>query len=270
MSGDQWSEKEVLELHGRRDEVVKKLVHTLAHDADNIFAAELGFGSPQMDLAAVTKLRIIEGYLLRFPVVNGEISSLPYYQGFGETAFLCDQMVNDPYLLVPDYYIEEVVPFVFESNVVKRVKKRTHDIGLAVFDRDYTIRKLKTPLPRPRKYVRLELELMDSILEYGKMEVGTGKGEEYEEYVEWVKREFEEIGKKLMGKGDAELLSQKFLRDKGFFSVKMSFEEAEVKSTPHAVPIFMVMGEGSYRGEDKKFKFSINRVSGKLTWHSQI
>ncbi len=268
MSGGKWSEKEVLELNGRRDEVVKKLVHALANDADNIFAAELGFGSPQIDIAAITKLRTIEGYLLRFPVVNGEMSTLPYYQGFGETAFLLDQMVNDPYLLVPDYDIEEAIPFVFESSVVKRVSKRTYDIGLAVFDREYTIKKLKTPLPRPKKYRRLELELIESILEFGKIDVEAGKEKDYEEYTEWVKGEFEEMGKRLMGKGDAELLSQKFLRDKGFFSVKMSFEEAEVESTPRPIPVFMVEGEGNYRGEDEKFRCSINRITGRITWHS--
>ncbi len=266
MSGGQWSEKEVLELQGEREEVVKKLVHALANDTGNIFAAELGFGSPQMDLAAVTKLRTIEGYVLRFPVVNGGISSMPYYQGFGETAFLCDQMVNEPYLVVPDYDIEEVVPFVFESSVVKRVKKRTHDIGLAVFDRDYSIRKVKTPLPRPRKYVRLELELADSILKYGKIEVETGKEEVYREYTEWVKGEFEDIGKRLMDRKNAELLSKKILRDNRYYEVKMSLKEAEVESTPQTVPIFMVEGEGNHLGEDKKFRFSINRISGRITW----
>ncbi|MEE9593999.1 MAG: hypothetical protein V3V92_01225 [Candidatus Hydrothermarchaeales archaeon] len=268
MSGGKWSKEEVIELPGQKEEIAKKLVNALANDDDNIFAAEFGFGSPQIDLAAVTKLRVIEGYLVNFPVVDGEISALPYFQGLGEALFLYDQAVNEPYLLVPDYDIEEEIAFTFEGNVIKRMKKRVVDIGLAVFDNEYNVRKLKTPMPRPRKYVRLELELIESILKYGKTKIAPGKEAEYEEYTEWLDLEFKEMNKRLVGAEDAEQLSQKYLRDKGFYSVKMSFQKAEVESAPRAIPVFNVEGEGVRLGEDEKFSFTINRISGKLSWNS--
>jgi hypothetical protein len=175
-------------------------------------------------------------------------------------------MVNEPYLLVPDYDFEENVPFVFESDVVKRVSKRTYDIGIAVFGKDYSIRKLKTPLPRARKYFRLELELADSILKHGEIEVGTGKENDYRDYTQWVDAEFASVRKILMEKKDAETLCHDFLRDRGFYSVKMRFKEAEIQSTPRPIPIFIVEGEGSHLGEGEKFKLFINRISGRITW----
>jgi len=268
MSGGKWSKEEVLELPGQKEGLIKKLVDNLADSDENIFASEVGFGSPRIDIATVNQLRVIVGYIIKFPVVDGEISTLPYFQGLGEALFLYDQAVNEPYVLVPDYDLEEVIPFTFGSKVIKRVKKRVPDVGIAVFDNEYNIKKLDNPMPRPRKYMRLELELIAWILKYGKIQIGTGKEAAYDEYTKWAENEFKEIGKRLMSKEDAETLSQKFLRDKGYYSVKMTLEETQVKSTPGEIPIFIGNGEGVRLGEEEEFNFTVNRISGSFSWQS--
>ncbi|MFQ5975563.1 MAG: hypothetical protein ACE5J5_04535 [Candidatus Hydrothermarchaeales archaeon] len=63
-------------------------------DPKTIFAAKFGFGLPPMDIVEVTDDYTKKAYSVKIPLFNGKLSSLPYYQGFGEAIFFGDQMID--------------------------------------------------------------------------------------------------------------------------------------------------------------------------------
>ncbi|MFQ5975564.1 MAG: hypothetical protein ACE5J5_04540 [Candidatus Hydrothermarchaeales archaeon] len=119
--------------------------------------------------------------------------------------------------------------------------------------------------PMSRKFIRLELELVDIILKYGEIEVRKGKESKFENYKNWFKKEQKEIGDKwIMAEKYVRIISVKVLRDEGFYGPTIEVKEDEVESRPYPIPIFVVEGEGNYLGDNKRFRLAINRITGKV------
>ncbi|MFQ5887709.1 MAG: hypothetical protein ACE5HY_03335 [Candidatus Hydrothermarchaeales archaeon] len=261
-----WSIDELKDLEKNRDELLTNLVQSLIKDPKTIFAAKFGFGFPPMDIIEVTDDHSKRAYSVKLPLLNGELSSLPYYQGFGEAIFFLDQMIDLPYLVIPDTEVKEFVPFISGVDSIKRWKSMTTGVGLVTFDKSYNLEKVREPrYPTTKKYIRLELELADIILKYGEIKVRKGKEPKFERYKRWVKKELEEIGdKRIMAEDYARIISEKVLREEGVYGPTIELKEDEVESRPYPIPIFVVEGEGNHLGNNERFRLVINRITGNI------
>ncbi len=263
---NKWNIEELKDLDKNRDELLLNLVQSLVKNPRTIFAAKFGFGSPPIDLIAVTDDRSKRAYSVKLPLVNGELSSRPYYQGFGEAVFFLDQMIDQAYLMIPDIEIKEFVHFISGFEPIKRWKKTTTGVGLVKFDKSYNLKIVKEPsYATARKYIRLETELADIILKYGEIEIQKGKEPAFENYKKWVKKELDEIGdKRIMSKDYARIISEKALREEGVYSPKIEIKESEIECKPYPIPMFIVEGEGNHLGNQERFKLIINRITGNV------
>ncbi|MFQ6136413.1 MAG: hypothetical protein ACE5PM_04445 [Candidatus Hydrothermarchaeales archaeon] len=266
MSDGEWTKEELLKIQQDRDRLIENLVDALVKDPKTLFVAKFGFGFPPIDIIEVTENRTIRAYSVKLPISAGDITSLPYYQGFGEAFFFPGQMTDEPYILVPEFKITEVVPFVLETDTIERLKAAIYDVGLATFDTEFKVKKIKVPRPSfAKKYVRLSVELADIIIKHGKIKIGERKKEQFDEYKKWLRREKAEIGEKmLMPEEHARVIAEKILKESGYYYVTMDLKEGEVESRPHPVPTFIVWGRGKFLGDDKDFRMVINRISGRV------
>ena len=263
---EKWNIEELKNLEKNRDDLLRNIVKSMVKDSNTIFAAKYGFGSPPMDIIEVTGDHSKRAYSVKLPISNGKISSQPYYQGFGETIFFLDQMVDQTYLMIPEMELKEYVPFLQDVNPVKRWKKRTTGIGLVTFDKSFKLKKVKeSGFPMTKKFIRLELELIYSILKYGEIEVRSGKEPKFEKYKDWAEKELAKIGdKRIMSEEYARVITEKILRNEGVYSPTINYKESEIESRPYPIPIFIIEGEGNHLGDHEKFYLVINRITGNL------
>ncbi len=263
---DKWNAGELKDLEKSRDELLLNLVQSLVKNPKTIFAAKFEFGSPPIDIIDVTDDRSKRAYSVKLPLVNGELSTSPYYQGFGEAIFFLDQMIDQTYLMIPDIEIKEFVHFIPGVNPIKRWKKMTTGVGLVTFDKSYNLKTLKEPsYPTTKRYIRLEIELADILLKYGEIEIRKGKEASFDDYKKWVKKELEEIGdKRIMPEKYARIISEKVLRNEGVYSPTFELKEDEIKSRPYPLPTFVVEGEGNHLGNQERFRLVINRITGNI------
>jgi hypothetical protein len=264
MGKDRWTEDEVLGLAKDRDDVLDRIAGALSERGDVVFAAKLGFGTPRIDLVTTDRYRTLVGYVLKLPVVDDSISSVPYYQGFGESIFLPDQMLDEAYMVIPDLEISEDLAFTRSPNPEYRIRNAAYEAGIAAFDRAYTVKKIREPKgSMAKQYLRLKLELLDCILNFAEFTVGEGKEEQFKAWQDWVKSELESLGaKKLLDKASAEAITKKILGEKNYHSIKMEISEAEMDSEPRPIPVFNITGTGFYLGDDKEFSLQLSRISG--------
>jgi hypothetical protein len=264
MGKDRWTEDEVLGISKDRDAVLDRIADTLSKRGDVVFAAKLGFGTPRIDLVTSDHYRNLVGYVLKLPVVDGRISSVPYYQGFGEAIFIPDQMFDEAYFIIPDLEISEDLAFTRSPNPEYRLRKAAYEVGVSVFDRDYVVKNIREPKGSlSKQYVRLKLELLDCILNFGKFTVDEGKEGKFKAWQDWVISELESLGtKKLLDKASAQVIAKKILEERNYHSIKMEIVEAEIDSEPRPVPVFNITGTGFYLGDDKEFSLQLSRISG--------
>jgi hypothetical protein len=266
MKTNMWTEEEIFELSKDPDSVLNKLVERFSERGDVIFAAKLGFGIPPIDIVTVNNYRATTGYIVRFPVVDGEINSLPYYRGFGESIFLADQMLDGSFLIFPDLEVTENNPFSGSPNPRYRLGKVAIESGVGFFDKDFNVkifREAKGSLAT--QYNRLKIEMLDSILNYGDIKVGKGKEALYKDWANWVKSEVASLGdKKFMDKATAKVLCKKILEDKNYHSININLEEEKIEANPRPIPVFNVTGSGLYLGDEEKFNFQLSRISGRV------
>ncbi|MFQ5887502.1 MAG: hypothetical protein ACE5HY_02265, partial [Candidatus Hydrothermarchaeales archaeon] len=123
MEDKRWTEEEILRLSKDRNSVLDKLLVSLSKKGGIVFAAKLGFGIPKADLATVDSYRNVTGYVLKLPVAHGKISTMPYFQGFGESIFLPDQMFDESFLIIPDMEAGEYSPFTYSPHPRFRLRK---------------------------------------------------------------------------------------------------------------------------------------------------
>jgi hypothetical protein len=264
MSKDRWKEDEVLALSKDRDAVIDRVAGTLSKRKNVVFAAKLRFGIPQIDLVTIDAYRNLVGYILKLPVIDGMITSIPYYQGFGECIFMPDQMLDEAYIVIPDLEISENLPFTRSPNPEYRLRKAAYEAGIAVFDKDYTVKSIREPKGSlSKQYLRLKLELLDCILNFGKFTVAEGKEEQFKAWQNWVKSELDSLGaKKLLDKDTAHVITKKILSERNYHSIKMNITEVEIASEPRPIPVFNITGTGFYLGDDKEFSLQLSRISG--------
>jgi hypothetical protein len=243
MGSFRWTEEDILKFSGDRNRVIDKLLSSLSKGGNTIFAAKLGFGVPKLDLVAVDKNKTTTGYILKFPVVDGEINTLPYFQGFGEAVFLTDQMLDESFLLIPDIELSDKTPFTRSPDPRYRLGKETYELGICLFDRDFNIRVWREPKGSMAKhYWRLKLELLSSI---------------------GVNSEIEKLGdKKLMNEVSATAIVKQMLGEKNYRNIEMDINEVEIKADPTPIPAFDIKGKGLYLGNEKEFSLQLSRISG--------
>jgi len=266
MKEGKWTEGEVLELSRHRDALLEDIARTLAQRADVVFTAKLGFGIPPIDLVSVDIYRAATGYVLKLPVVNGRISTLPYYQGFGESIFLPDQMLDYSYLLVPDMELLENNPYSSSPDPFKRLRKETYESGICLFNKAYELRVLREPRGSlERHFWRLKLELFDTVLSFGRLFIADGREKQFEEWKRWVEGEFEALGeKRLLNSQNALEIAKRFLEERNYHSIKLELSEGEVEARPKPIPIFQAKGTAFYLGDDKEVMLRISRISGQI------
>jgi hypothetical protein len=264
MKDSMWTEDEILKLIKDREAVLKNLVDTLSKKSDVVFAAKLGFGVPVIDIVTVDTHRTTTGYVLKFPVVGGKINTLPYFQGFGESIFLTDQMFDESFLLVPEMEVSDNTPFTRSPDPLYRLRRMTYESGICSFDRDFNVKIIREPKGSQAKiYLRLKIELFDSILNHGDIVVGEGREERFEEWKKWVNAELERLGnKKYLDKDTAVSLLKQMLQEKNYRSVEMELKESEIEARPRPIPVFEVKGKGLYLGDEKEFRVQLSRISG--------
>ncbi|MFV2040968.1 MAG: hypothetical protein ACC644_03155 [Candidatus Hydrothermarchaeales archaeon] len=264
MSVNRWSEEEVIGLSERREEVLNRLAEGLIRQGGIVFAAKFGFGIPRIDLVAVDSLRSIIGYVVKFPVENGGISTAPYYQGFGETVFLPDQMLDSAYLVIPDLEVSEDLAFTRSPNPEYRIQRAAYEAGLCLFDRDFNVKTVRDPKGSlAKQFWRLKLELLDCISAFGEFTVPPGGEADLKAWKDWVASEIEAMGDKfLLNEDAARVIAKKILEDKNYHNIRLDLLEGEFPQEPRPIPIFTVSGTGFYLGDDKDFSMQISRVSG--------
>ncbi|RMF89102.1 MAG: hypothetical protein D6733_07075 [Methanobacteriota archaeon] len=267
MKKDGWTEEEVLELSKDRAALVRRLVEGLAGQRGVVFAARFGYGIPPVDMVTVDVDRTLTGYILRLPVVEGRLSPIPLYQGFGESIFVVDQMFDESYLIFPDIEFPEYNPFTVSPNTAYRMRKEAYESGVALFDRDFNVRVFVSAKGSlAAHYWRLKLELMDWIARYGDdVVVGKGMEKEYEGWRRWVEKEFEGLGgKRLLDEAAATEIIKKALAERNYHQLRLRLTEGEVEGTPRGLPVFNVQGRGFYLGDEKEFSLQISRISGRI------
>jgi hypothetical protein len=264
MGSFRWTEEDILKFSGDRNRVIDKLLTSLSKGGNTIFAAKLGFGVPKLDLVAVDKNKTTTGYILKFPVVDGEINTLPYFQGFGEAVFLTDQMLDESFLLIPDIELSDKTPFTRSPDPRYRLGKETYELGICLFDRDFNIRVWREPKGSMAKhYWRLKLELLSSIDKFGEKVVKKGEEEDFENWRKWVNSEIEKLGdKKLMNEVSATAIVKQMLGEKNYRNIEMDINEVEIKADPTPIPVFDIKGKGLYLGNEKEFSLQLSRISG--------
>jgi hypothetical protein len=261
-----WDEESLLKISSDPARVLNEILKSLVSRGDIIFGAKLGFGVPRIDLVTVDKYRTTTGYLLKFPILDGKISTNPYYQGFGESAFLTDQMLDDSYLVVPDIELFDKTPFTSSPQPIYRLRNGTFDSGICLFDKDFNVRIFREPKGSlAKQYQRLKFELLDSILNFGEVLVSVGKEEEYKLWREDVKNDLSVLGpNRILNVENAKLIAKKILEDKNYHNVKIEVSEGEIDAKPRPIPIYNVSGKGFYLGEEKEFSLMVSRISGKV------
>jgi|GEM_PF-4827027 len=264
MGRNRWSEEEVLGLNSRREEVLQKVAEGLTRQGSIVFAAKFGFGTPRIDLVAVDSLRSINGYVVKFPLEDGAISTAPYYQGFGETVFLPDQMLDSAYLIVPDFEVSEDLAFTRSPNPEYRIQRAAYEAGLCLFDRDFNIKTVRDPKGSlAKQFWRLKLELLDCISEFGEFIVPQGKEADLKVWKEWVASEIAAMGDKMLLHEDAARpIAKKILAEKNYHTIRLDLAEGEIPSNPRPIPVYNISGTGFYLGDDKEFSMQISRISG--------
>ncbi|HDH27530.1 MAG TPA: hypothetical protein ENH13_00190 [Euryarchaeota archaeon] len=264
MGRNRWSEEEVLGLSARREEVLNRLAEGLTRQGSIVFSAKFGFGTPRIDLVAVDSLRSIIGYVVKFPVEKGAISTVPYYQGFGETVFLPDQMLDTAYLIVPDFEVSENLAFTRSPNPEYRIQRAAYEAGLCLFDRDFNIKVVRDPKGSlAKQFWRLKLELLDCISAFAEFTVPPGKEGDLTAWKDWVTSEIAAMGDKMLLNEDAgRAIVKKILEEKNYHKIRLDLAEGETSSEPRPIPVYNVSGTGFYLGDDKDFSMQISRVSG--------
>jgi hypothetical protein len=264
MGGASWTQEDILSLSKDPEAVITKMLTSLSKEENKIFAAKLGFGVPKIDLVAVDKNKTTSGYILKFPVVDEEINTLPYFQGFGEAVFLTDQMLDESFLLIPDIEISDNTPFTRSPDPRYRLGKETYEAGICLFDRHFNIKVWRQPKGSMAKhYWRLKLELLDSIDKFGEKVVKEGEEEAFENWKKWVNLELEKLGdKKLMNKVSAAAIVKQMLGEKNYRNIEMDIREIEINAEPTSIPVFNIKGRGLYLGNERDFSLQLSRISG--------
>jgi hypothetical protein len=261
-----WTVEEILELSLDRERVLNKLLESFPRETNILFAAKLGFGVPAIDLVTVDKYRTVSGYVMKFPVVEGKINTLPYFQGFGEALFLTDQMVDNSYIIVPETEVSDNVAFTHSPDPLFRLRKKTFESGICVFDKNFRIKVKNEPKGSlSTHYWRLQIELLDSINSFGQIFIGDGKEGLYDEWVNWLKVEIAKLGdRKLLDENSAHSLVTKILEEKNYRSLNMGIKETQIDAKPRPIPAFEIKGKGLYLGDEKEFSMLLSRISGMI------
>ncbi len=264
MGSDPWTENDLLKLNKQRASVIDRLTKTMSKKPSIVFAAKLEFGVPQIDFVTVDHNRNTTGYILRLPVKDGEINTLPYFQGFGEAMFLTDQMLDESFLIVPEIELSDNTPFTRSPDPLYRLRKGAYESGISTFDRDFNVKVVVEPRGSVAKqFQRLKIELLESIQVYGEAVVEKDKKEPYETWRKWVDEEIASIGnKKILDNETASIIVEKMLNEKNYRSIKMELVEGEIKAKPRPIPVFNVKGTGLFLGEEKPFSMQLSRISG--------
>ncbi len=264
MDRNDWSEEEVIALAENPETVLDKLVGSLSKKGEIIFSAKLAFGVPKVDFVSVDKYNNTTGYILKFPVINGKISTIPYFQGFGESNFITDQMHDQAYLIVPEIELSDNTWFTRSPDPLYRIKNAAFEAGLCVFDRNYEVRVKWEPKGSfAKQYRRLKIELNDAIINHGEIVIGEGKEELYTAWKNGVEAELASIGsKRRMDKESASQIVKQMLQDKNYRDITLDVTEGVIEARPAPLPVFNVRGKGLYLGDEKEFYLQLSRISG--------
>ncbi len=266
MGDKRWTEEDIIKISGEPGQILDKIIDKLLAQPGLIFAAKLGFGVPKIDLVTVNTTRSATGFVLKLPVLEGKISTIPYFQGFGESNFLTDQMLDEAFLLVPHIELSDNCPFTRSPDPLYRLRMGAYESGIATFDREYNVkifREAKGSLAK--QYRRLKMELLDSLLNFGEISVIKGMEDFFEEFKRWVDGEFASLGgKRYMDEDSAKTLVAKILDEANYRNIEMDISEAEIPAEPRPIPVYDVKGTGMYLGDEKNFSMRLSRISGAL------
>jgi hypothetical protein len=266
MEDKKWDEEGILKINSEKNRVLDEILKGLVKKGEIIFGAKLGFGVPRIDLVTVDKYRNTTGYIVKFPVKDGKISTHPYFQGFGESAFLTDQMFDESYLVVPDIELFDKTPFTSSPQPIYRLRKGSFESGIYLFDRDFNLRIFREPKGSlAKQYQRLKFELLDSILNFGEITVASGKEKEYKIWRDEILGDINALEpNRILNIENAKLIAKKILEEVNFYNVKMEISESEIEAKPRPIPVFIIRGRGLFLGDEKDFSLQLSRISGKL------
>lgn len=264
MYKNSWTPDEIIGLNRDRETLLKNIMERLAKRKEILFVARLGFGVPEIDFVAVDSFRNIKGYVVKLPVLDGKIDTLPYFQGMGESFFLTDQMLDEAYLLVPGIELFDKTHFTRSPDPIYRLKKVTFESGIALFDRNYDMRVINEAKGSlAKQYQRLKIELIYMILRHGEIIVAGDKESLFNDWKKWAQSELARLGdNRYMDENAARMIIKKILEDKNYRGLKMDIKEEEIPAKPVPIPIYNVKGKGLYLGDEKKFALQISRISG--------
>lgn len=259
-----WTEEEIIALAEESEAVLDKLIGTIIKKGEIVFSAKLGFGVPKVDLVSVDKYNNTTGYILKFPVMDGGISTVPYFQGFGESNFITDQMFDKAYLIVPEIELSDNTPFTRSPDPLYRIKNTAFEAGLCVFDKNYDLKvKWEPKGSLAKQYRRLKIELNNAIIKHGQIVIGEGNEGLYDDWKGGVEAELASLGsKRLIDKEAASQIVKQMLQEKNYRDINLEVAEVEIEAKPAPLPVFNVRGKGLYLGDEKEFFLQLSRISG--------